>query len=419
MAEVPPEPPGTALRGLVPPSHFVLRPPGPSTRSLEAELEAEKRRSQALGAELEAERRRSQDLGAELDAERRRSQDLEAELEAERRRSQDLEAELEAERRRSQTVGAELQAERRRSQALEAELEAERGRSQTHQAPELLQARLSALSHILALQERELGRELPPPGVPLAVAPPRLQALLGRWRQKVFALLLQLRAQEEAQRGLRAQVGALGAEAAAGRRRGERLELRLREREAGAEVLRREAERLAQEVARQRGRAEAAEEALGGLAQAAARLAAAVTGREAAVTAATRALGVLSARLRRAGRRLRVLRGLVAPVVALDRPRWQREPAGDNLVAEVTAGARPPAGTSELRRSGVASGLAEVTRDEVTRDEVTWDKATPCGDRTSVPPGRAALGSLVTQLQALGAAILGDLEDDGDIGDPP
>ncbi|XP_066842895.1 coiled-coil alpha-helical rod protein 1-like isoform X5 [Anser cygnoides] len=383
MAEVPPEPPGTALRGLVPPSHFVLRPPGPSTsRSLEAELEAEKRRSQALGAELEAERRRSQDLGAELDAERRRSQDLEAELEAERRRSQDLEAELEAERRRSQTVGAELQAERRRSQALEAELEAERGRSQTHQAPELLQARLSALSHILALQERELGRELPPPGVPLAVAPPRLQALLGRWRQKVFALLLQLRAQEEAQRGLRAQ-------------------------------------RLAQEVARQRGRAEAAEEALGGLAQAAARLAAAVTGREAAVTAATRALGVLSARLRRAGRRLRVLRGLVAPVVALDRPRWQREPAGDNLVAEVTAGARPPAGTSELRRSGVASGLAEVTRDEVTRDEVTWDKATPCGDRTSVPPGRAALGSLVTQLQALGAAILGDLEDDGDIGDPP
>ncbi|XP_035169762.1 uncharacterized protein LOC118159266 [Oxyura jamaicensis] len=168
-------------------------------------------------------------------------------------------------------------------------------------------------------------------------------------------------------------------------------------------------QRLAQEVAQQKGRAEAAEEALGGLAQAAARLAAAVTGREAAVTAATRALGGLSARLRRAGRRLRVLQGLMAPVVALDWPRWQWEPAGDNLVAEVTGGARQPVGTSEPQHSGVASGLAKVTQDE----------ATPCGDRMSVPPGRVALGSLVTQLQALGAAILGDLEDDGGIGDPP
>ncbi|XP_068521151.1 coiled-coil alpha-helical rod protein 1 isoform X1 [Anas acuta] len=391
MAEGPPGPPG--LWGLVPPSHFVLRPPSPSTsRSLGAELEAERRRSQALGAELEAERGRSQALGAELEAERRRSQALGAELEAERRRSQSLGAELGAEKGRGQAEGVGPGQEPPAGE----------------EAPELLQARLSALSHILALQERELERELPPPGVPLAMAPPRLRALLGRWRAKVFALLVQLRAQEEAQRGLRAQVGALGAEVAAGRRRGARLELRLREREASAELLRREAERLAQEVARQRGRAEAAEEALGGLAQAVARLAVAVTGREAAVTAATGALGGLSARLHRAGRRLRVLRGLVAPLVALDRLQWQQEPAGDNLVAEVTGGARPPAGT---QHSGVASGLVEVTRDEVTRDEVT-----PCGDRTSVPPGRVALGSLVTQLQALGAAIL---RDDGDIGTPP
>lgn len=50
--------------------------------------------------------------------------------------------------------------------------------------------------------------QLPPPEVPVAVAPPRLQRLLGRWREKVFALLVQLRVQEEAQRVLRAQVGA-------------------------------------------------------------------------------------------------------------------------------------------------------------------------------------------------------------------
>ncbi|KAM6360780.1 coiled-coil alpha-helical rod protein 1 [Pluvialis apricaria] len=139
------------------------------------------------------------------------------------------------------------------------------------QAQVLLQARLSALGHILTLQERELGRELPPSQVPVAVAPPRLQALLGRWREKVFALLVQLRVQEEAQRVLRAQVGTLKATVAAGTRRVTRLELSLRERAATAELQRRDTERLAQEVTRQQGRAEAAEEALGGLARAAAR----------------------------------------------------------------------------------------------------------------------------------------------------
>ncbi|XP_054667357.1 coiled-coil alpha-helical rod protein 1-like isoform X2 [Grus americana] len=460
MAESHPEAPGTGLRGLVPPSHFVLRPPGPSTRTLEAELEAEKRRGQALEAELEAERRRGQALEVELEAERRRGQALEAELEAERRRGQALEAELEAERRRGQALEAELEAEKRRGQALEAELEAERRRGQAQgaepdgeqpleecQAQVLLQARLSALGHILTLQEHELSRELPPTGVPMAVTPPRLQALLGRWRQKVFALLVQLRVQEEAQRVLRAQVGALGAAVAAGTRRVTRLELSLRERAATAELQRRDTKRLAQEVTRQRGRAEAAEEALGGLARAAARLAGVVTTREAEVTAATRTMVTLSARLRRAGRQLRVLQaggpgltlspglvtlvspcslspGLVAPpAVASDCPRWQQDLAGDDSVAKVTGSTHLLTGTvARVRHSAVAPGVAEevthgqVIKDKVVRDKMARDEATPRGDRTGPPLGRAALGSLVTQLQALGAAILGD---DGDIGDPP
>ncbi|XP_054039656.1 coiled-coil alpha-helical rod protein 1 [Rissa tridactyla] len=484
MAESHPEPPGTGLRGLVPPWHFVLRPAGPSTRPLEAELEAERRRGQdleaeleaerrcgqALEAELEAERRRGQALGAELEAEKGRSQALEAELEAERRRGQALEAELEAEkgrshaleaeldavRGRSQALEAELEAERRRGQALEAELDAVRGRGQAQgaepdgeqpleecQAQVLLQARLSALGHILTLQERELGHEVglggpwgapggafrgrgggigsPPPEVPVAVAPPRLQRLLGRWREKVFALLVQLRVQEEAQRVLRAQVGTLGAAVAAGTRRVTRLELSLRERAATAELQRRDTERLAREVTRQRGRAEAAEEALRGLARAAARLARVVTARQAEVAAATSTMVTLSARLRRAGQRLRVLRGLVAPVVALDRPQWQQDPAGDDLVAKVTGSSRLLSGTmAGVRRSAVALGVAdEVTRSPVTKDEVTWDEATIHEDKMEHPPGRAALGSLVTQLQALGAAILGDDGDSSDSGDPP
>ncbi|XP_075594501.1 coiled-coil alpha-helical rod protein 1 isoform X3 [Balearica regulorum gibbericeps] len=418
MAESHPEAPGTGLRGLVPPSHFVLRPPGPSTRTLEAELEAERRRGQALEAELEAERRRGQALEAELEAERRRGHALEAELEAERRRGQALEVELEAERRRGHALEAELEAERRRGQAQGAEPDGEQPLEEC-QARVLLQARLSALGHILTLQEHELSRELPPAGVPMAVTPPRLQALLGRWREKVFALLVQLRVQEEAQRVLQAQVGALGAAVAAGTRRVTRLELSLRERAATAELQRRDTERLAQEVTRQRGRAEAAEEALGGLARAATRLAGVVTAREAEVTAAIRTMVTLSARLRRAGRQLRVLQGLVAPpAVASDCPRWQQDLAGDDPVAKVTGSAHLLTGTvARVRHSVVAPGVAEeVTHGWVTRDKMARDEATPRGDRTGPPLGRAALGSLVTQLQALGAAILGD---DGDISDPP
>ncbi|XP_042649963.1 coiled-coil alpha-helical rod protein 1-like isoform X2 [Tyto alba] len=407
--------PPLGLLGLIPPSHFTLRPA--STRPLGAGLEAEKRRGQDLEAELYAEKRRSQALEAELEAEKRRSHALEAELEAEKRRGQGLEVELEAERGRVQSLEAELVTGRRRGQARGAEPDGGQPMGEC-QAQVLFQARLSALGHILTLQEHELGRELPPSGVPMAMAPPQLQALLGRWREKVFTLLVQLRVQEEAQRVLRAQVGTLEAAVAAGTRRVTRLGLSLRERAASAELQRRDTERLAQEVMRQRGRAEAAEEALGELARAAARLAGVVTAREAEVTAATRSMVTLSARLRRAGQRLRVLQGLVAPAVALDRPWWQQDPAGDNPVPKVTGSAHRLAGmVAKVRRSGTALGAAEeVTHSWVTKDEVTQDEAIPREDRTGHLPSRAALGSLVTQLQALGAAILGD---DGDNSDSP
>ncbi|XP_026722818.1 coiled-coil alpha-helical rod protein 1-like isoform X2 [Athene cunicularia] len=227
------------------------------------------------------------------------------------------------------------------------------------------------------------------------MAPPRLQALLGRWREKVFTLLVQLRVQEEVQRVLRAQVGTLGAAVTAGTRRVRRLELSLREGAATAELQRRDRERLAQEVTRQRGRAEAAEEALGGLVRAAARLAEVVTAREAEVTAATRTMVTLSARLRRAGQRLRVLQ-----------------------VAKVTDSTHRLEGTvAKVRCSAVALGAAEeVPHSGVTKHEVTQDEVIPHKDRRGHPPSRAALGSLVTQLQALGAAIL---EDNGDNPDPP
>ncbi|XP_053858171.1 coiled-coil alpha-helical rod protein 1-like isoform X2 [Vidua macroura] len=334
--------PRPSLEGLIPPSHFVLRP-----RSLGAELDAERERAHELEAELKALRGRSQRQEAELEAERRRGQHLEAVLEVEKGRSQSLEAELKSERGRSQALEVERDVLRGRGQRVEAELEAEKGRSQ------LLEMELETLR----------GRGLDPEGA----EPSPEQVLLGRWRQKVFQLLLQVRLQQGQELQLQGQVRSLGAAVAAGSRQVSLLELRLR---------RGEQERQA--LSQERLRAEAAEEELGKLSQALSRLLGTLGVALADVTTAVGALGTLSERLEQAQHRLQVL-------VASGRLRWQREPEG-------TAG---------------DSGAVTL--------EVTPEQATKGRDRTRPRPGTVSLAPLVTQLQALGAAILGDT---GDIGDP-
>ncbi|XP_050840239.1 coiled-coil alpha-helical rod protein 1-like [Serinus canaria] len=344
--------PPPTLEGLIPPSHFVLRP-----RSLGVELEAErgrvhelevelkalKGRSQHLEAELEAERRRSQHLEAELEAERRRSQQLEAELETEKGRSQSLEAELKSERGRSQGLGVELDALRGRGQRLEAELDAEKGRSQ------ILETELETL------RRRGLGPE--------EVEQSPEQVLLGRWRQKVFQLLLQVRLQQGQELQLQGQVRSLGAAVAAGSRQVSLLELRLRQ-----------GEQERQALSQERLRAEAAEEELGKLGQALSRLLGTLGVALADVTVAVGALGTLSERLERAQHRLQAL-------VASGQLRWQRELEGT---------------------AGDSSTVAP---------EVTSEQATKGGDGTRPCLGTVSLAPLVTHLQALGAAILGDIGD--------
>ncbi|XP_051631588.1 cingulin-like [Manacus candei] len=332
--------PPPSLGGLVPPSHFMLRP-----RSLGAELEAEKRRGQALEAELEAERGRSKALGAELEAERGRVQALGAELEAEKGRGQALEAELEALRGRVQALEAELAAEKGRDRALGAELESRKGRGQDKgvEPPSeevQLRARLSALGQILSLQEPQ---QAPPP------------AQVRRWRQKVFELLVQVRTQEGTEEELREQVAARSRQVTS-------LELRLCQE--------------GQEVSRQRLRAEAAEEKLRELGTALGRLSGSVgvaLAQVTKVTEATRALGTLSSRLGRAGQRL-------SGLVALGRTRRHRDPEG-------------------------------TSRDKSVTPEVTSQQVTPARDGTGPPPGRVALASLLSHLQAVGSALLGDIGD--------
>ncbi|XP_053858173.1 coiled-coil alpha-helical rod protein 1-like isoform X4 [Vidua macroura] len=302
--------PRPSLEGLIPPSHFVLRP-----RSLGAELDAERERAHELEAELKALRGRSQRQEAELEAERRRGQHLEAVLEVEKGRSQSLEAELKSERGRSQALEVERDVLRGRGQRVEAELEAEKGRSQ------LLEMELETLR----------GRGLDPEGA----EPSPEQVLLGRWRQKVFQLLLQVRLQQGQELQLQGQVRSLGAAVAAGSRQVSLLELRLR---------RGEQERQA--LSQERLRAEAAEEELGKLSQA-------------------------------------LSRAVTLEVTPEQVTGWHRGDTGGGSVPRLSPPCPP--------------------------------QATKGRDRTRPRPGTVSLAPLVTQLQALGAAILGDT---GDIGDP-
>ncbi|XP_053823806.1 tropomyosin-like isoform X2 [Vidua chalybeata] len=340
-------------------------------RSLGAELDAERERVHELEAELKALRGRSQRQEAELEAERRRGQHMEAVLEVEKGRSQSLEAELKSERGRSQALEVERDVLRGRGQRVEAELEAEKGRSQ------LLEMELETLR----------GRGLDPEGA----EPSPEQVLLGRWRQKVFQLLLQVRLQQGQELQLQGQVRSLGAAVAAGSRQVSLLELRLR---------RGEQERQA--LSQERLRAEAAEEELGKLSQALSRLLGTLGVALADVTTAVGALGTLSERLEQAQHRLQVL-------VASGRLRWQREPegtAGDSgaVTLEVT-----PEQVTGWHRGDTGGGSVPRLSPPCP------PQATKGGDRTRPRPGTVSLAPLVTQLQALGAAILGDT---GDIGDP-
>ncbi|KAL4676467.1 hypothetical protein H8959_010612 [Pygathrix nigripes] len=65
-----------------------------------------------------------------------------------------------------------------------------------HATVELLQVRVQSLTHILALQEEELTRKVQPSDSLEPEFTRKCQSLLNCWREKVFALMVQLKAQE-------------------------------------------------------------------------------------------------------------------------------------------------------------------------------------------------------------------------------
>nr|XP_054346293.1 coiled-coil alpha-helical rod protein 1 isoform X8 [Pongo pygmaeus] len=69
-------------------------------------------------------------------------------------------------------------------------------RDSLHATAELLQVRVQSLTHILTLQEEELARKVQPSDSLEPEFTRKCQFLLNRWREKVFALMVQLKAQE-------------------------------------------------------------------------------------------------------------------------------------------------------------------------------------------------------------------------------
>uniref|UniRef100_A0A8C6E434 Coiled-coil alpha-helical rod protein 1 n=1 Tax=Moschus moschiferus TaxID=68415 RepID=A0A8C6E434_MOSMO len=83
-----------------------------------------------------------------------------------------------------------------RQELLETVQHLQEDRNSLHTTAELLQVRVQSLTHILCMQEEELARKVQPSDCLEPEFTKKCQSLLKRWREKVFALMVQLKAQE-------------------------------------------------------------------------------------------------------------------------------------------------------------------------------------------------------------------------------
>ncbi|XP_037007336.2 coiled-coil alpha-helical rod protein 1 isoform X3 [Artibeus jamaicensis] len=86
--------------------------------------------------------------------------------------------------------------ESERQDLLETVQHLQEDRDSLHSTVELLKVRVQSLTHILSMQEEELARKVQPSDSLEAELPRKVQSLLKCWREKVFALMVQLKAQE-------------------------------------------------------------------------------------------------------------------------------------------------------------------------------------------------------------------------------
>uniref|UniRef100_A0A8D1KM22 Coiled-coil alpha-helical rod protein 1 n=2 Tax=Sus scrofa TaxID=9823 RepID=A0A8D1KM22_PIG len=227
--------------------------------------------------------------------------------------------------------------ESERQELLETVQQLQEDRDGLHTTAELLQVRVQSLTHILCIQEEELARKVQPSDCLEPEFTRKCQALLKRWREKVFALMVQLKAQELEHRGcveqLKGQVAELQERAETQGQERAILERSLQDKAAEVEVERMSAKALqielsrAQEARRRRQQQTAeAEEQLKLVANAVSSFQAWLQSTMAEVERATARLPSLSARLSYAVRKVHTIRGLMARKLALAQLRQESCP---------------------------------------------------------------------------------------------
>lgn len=144
--------------------------------------------------------------------------------------------------------------ESERQELLETVQHLQEDRAGLHTTAGLLEVRVQSLTHILSLQEQELARKVPPADSLEPEFTRKCQSLLQCWREKVFALMVQLKAQELEHRAcveqLKGQVAELQERAVAQSQEQAVLQRTLEDKAAEVEVERVGAKALHMELSR-------------------------------------------------------------------------------------------------------------------------------------------------------------------------
>ncbi|XP_070634328.1 coiled-coil alpha-helical rod protein 1 isoform X3 [Bos indicus] len=227
--------------------------------------------------------------------------------------------------------------ESERQELLETVQHLQEDRDSLHTTTELLQVRVQSLTHILCMQEEELARKVQPSDCLEPEFTKKCQSLLKRWREKVFALMVQLKAQElehrECVERLKGQVAELQERVETQCQEQVILQRSLQDKAAEVEVERMGAKALQMELSRtqearrrRKQQAAPAEEQLRLVASAVSSFQTWLQGTVAEVERAAARLPSLSSRVSYAVRKVHTIRGLMARKVALAQLRQESCP---------------------------------------------------------------------------------------------
>ncbi|XP_025152299.3 coiled-coil alpha-helical rod protein 1 isoform X2 [Bubalus bubalis] len=227
--------------------------------------------------------------------------------------------------------------ESERQELLETVQHLQEDRDSLHTTTELLQVRVQSLTHILCMQEEELARKVQPSDCLEPEFTKKCQSLLKRWREKVFALMVQLKAQElehrECVERLKGQVAELQERVETQCQEQAILQRSLQDKAAEVEVERMGAKALQMELSRtqearrrRKQQVAPAEEQLRLVANAVSSFQTWLQGTVAEVERAAARLPSLSSRVSYAVRKVHTIRGLMARKVALAQLRQESCP---------------------------------------------------------------------------------------------